>query len=191
MISQHCCQRNTGAFNNKEDLLLLDRIEEWVGRCEVRKIGKEGAEIAAESGEKALQTILAQAAVDNDASSGDSDNDQSSVNSFQKKWTENVGDGRLDDDNLSFYLRFSEGNDREWSMKKGFKDLSKYGNRAILINPDKFHIEETTSNVDEGGDSEKVKKLYDLVYGDDESNALSVTIKRGSSLDTGYVSCST
>lgn len=184
--------RNKGAFNHKEELLLLDRIEEWVGRCNLRKVGKEGVEVAAESGEKTLQNILAQAAIDNGINSEGGDDDEHSLNSFNNTWTNNIGEGRLDEDNLSLYLRFSEGIERNEWMSNGFSDLSKYGNHATLVNPNAFDVEETTSNVDEG-ESDKIKKLYDLVFEDNtensETKALLVKIKRGSSLDTGCVSC--
>ena len=154
-------------------------------------MGKEGVDFAAESGEKTLQNILARAAIDHGIDS-DETCDEISLDRIKKIWTNNIGDGRLDEDNLTLYLRFSEGIERNQWMDIGFSDLSKYGNIATLVNPHAFHVEETASNVDEG-ETDKVKKLHDLVFDDgtesSETRALQVKVKRGSSLDTGCVHC--
>ena len=181
--------RYRGPFDNKEDLLLLDSVEEWVGKHRPKIIGKIGADIAAEAGERTLQNILAAAAKgtnDNDSESDECDG-ENSVNSIRRGWVQNVGESRNDEDNISLYLRFSEGGNGEW-REKGLSDLSKYDNKIVLVNQRAMDIQGTTSNIDEGEEG-KIRPLYDLVFkqdsGDDESCGMLVEIPRGSALDVG------
>ncbi len=175
---------NSGPFEDKEEILLLDSIEEWTGRCRPTILGKEGAEVAAESGQRTLQNILA-GMRDDEKSQSEDDSQCSSM----EEWVENVGEGRTDEDNLSLYLRFFEGADEDLNWRdEGLTDLSSFQNKPKLIQPDVFSIEATSSNVDEG-ESGKVRLLHDLVFNrdidDEEMAGLFFEVKRGSSLDTG------
>jgi len=180
---------SAGPFGDKEEILLLDRIEEWVGRAKPAKIGKVGAEVAAESGERTLQDILAAAKIE--VPFDDDDDEEGSANSFKEGWVDGVGEGRTDDNNLTLYLRFSEGADEDSNWKTdGLNDLSSYHNNVKLIQPEFMDIEATTSYVDEG-ETGKVKLLHDLMFNrsidQGESSGLLVEVKRGSSLDTGIL----
>ena len=186
--------RSTGPFGDKEEILLLDRIEEWVGRAKPAKMGKVGAKYAAESGERTLQNILAAAKMDREVESGDKhhfDDEEGSANSFKEGWVDGVGEGRTDEDNLTLYIRFSEGADEDSNWKTdGLNDLSSYHNEVKLIQPEFVDIEATTSYVDEG-ETGKVKLLHDLMFNrsidQSESSGILVEVKRGSSLDTGML----
>ena len=180
---------NSGPFDDKEEILLLDSIEEWVGRCRPTILGKEGAEVAAESGQITLQKILAAAAADEGKSAEDSSDGADSQCSSMEGWVENVGEGKSDEEKLTLYLRFFEGADEDSKWKvEGLSDLSSFQNKPILIQPDIFDIEATSSNVDEG-ESGTVRLLHDLVFNrnvmDEEVAGLFLEVKRGSSLDTG------
>lgn len=182
---------STGPFNSKEEILLLDRIEEWVGRVKPAKLGKVGAKIAAESGRTKLLNILAAAARDREGNKSPFGDEEDSNDSFKEGWIDGVGQGRSDEDNLTLYLRFSEGADEDSNWKTdGLNDLSSYHNNTNLIQADFMDIEATTSYVDEG-ESGKVKLLHDLVFNrsidEDELSGIMVEVKRGSSLDSGML----
>lgn len=178
-----------GPSGNKEELLLLDRIEEWLGRCRSNVLGKEGAELAAETGASTLADILAAANGKTDNKRQSSDDD--SNNSFQDGWIDGVGEGRTDEDNLSAYFRFAEGADEDSTWRsEGVMDLSSFQQKGIILNSDCISIEATTSNVDEG-ESGKVKLLHDIVFNDMNQHGgpsgLYLEVKRGGSLDTGML----
>jgi hypothetical protein len=86
-------------------------MEEWLGRKRPAILGKEGAAAALERGEKTLADILNRANHYDDDSFGEEiDGDDVAVGGVLKDgWVEGVGEGRTDEDNLSFYLRMSEG----------------------------------------------------------------------------------
>lgn len=99
--------RNEGPEKNKENLLLLDRMEDWLGRKRPAVLGKEGAEAALERGEKTLADILNRANdYDEDSFGGESAADGTLL---KDGWVEGIGEARADEDNLSLYLRMSEG----------------------------------------------------------------------------------
>ena len=96
-----------------------------------------------------------------------------------------------DEDKLSAYYRFSEGEDEDprWE-EEGIADITKYNNTAIIVgNKTSFSFEESKSSVDEG-ESGKVKALYDLVFGKSgvgQASALAIPARRGGSLDLGFL----
>jgi hypothetical protein len=177
-----------GPFNHREEILLLDKFEEWLGRRRPTVLGKEGAEMAAESGEKTLADILSEAAQDRDEEKSTGDGAPNSE--LADGWVEGVGAGRNDEDNLSLYLRFSEGAEEDCNLSDGFEDLSKYEQRAFVCGSDSLALEATSSSADEG-EAGKVKLLYDLVFSDlsgyTDVRGLFVAADRGSSLDVGML----
>ncbi len=96
-----------------------------------------------------------------------------------------------DEDKLSAYYRFSEGEDEEptW-QEEGIADITKFGNTAVIVGDSgSFVFEESKSSVDEG-ESGKVKALYDLVFGQSgvgQASALAIPAARGGSLDLGVM----
>jgi hypothetical protein len=175
-----------GPFNKKEEILLLESIEEWLGRKRPTILGKRGAEAAAESGEKTLADILsaAEQGIDQEF---DLENAQAVASTTG--WAQGVGEGREDEDNLSLYLRFSEGsNDAVDWRTGGTEDLSKHAMQAFVSGADALTLEVSTSTVDDGEEG-KVKPLYDLVWCEDSGAAkacgLFIEIKRGGCLDVG------
>ena len=179
---------NCGPFNKKEELLTLDTVEEWLGRCHPNILGVEGVEIAAESGQMTLQNILAAAGATQVESPNSKKDDDSHCSSLQG-WVENVGEGLMEEDKLSLYLRFFEGTDTDFKWQEdGFYDLSAFQNAVKFINPRVAHLEATTSHVDEG-ESGTTRLLHDLVWNDNiseiESSGLFLEVKRGNSLDIG------
>lgn len=98
--------RNEGPQKEKENILLLDRMEEWLGRKRPAVLGKEGAEAALERGEKTLADILNRNDYDDNSFGGENAAKDIMV---KDGWVEGVGESRTDEDNLSLYLRFSEG----------------------------------------------------------------------------------
>lgn len=103
--------RSEGPFKDKENLLLLDRMEEWLGRKRPAILGKEGAAAALERGEKTLADILNRANHYDDDSFGEEigGGDGPGTGATKDGWIEGIGEGRTDEDNLSLYLRMSEG----------------------------------------------------------------------------------
>lgn len=99
--------RNEGPQKDKENLLLLDRMEEWLGRKRPAILGKEGAEVALERGHKTLADILNKANDYDDDYFGEESGGE--VVLVKDGWVEGVGAGRSDEENLCFYLRMSEG----------------------------------------------------------------------------------
>lgn len=101
---------------------------------------------------------------------------------------EGVGTGHNAEENLSLYLRFSEGTEDELWRENGIKDLSKYNSSVSLIQDKLFDICESSSNVDEG-EPGKVRALNDLVVQENISPTdhagLAVHVPRGSGLDVG------
>ena len=176
---------NEGPFKNKENLLLLDRIEDWLGRKRPGILGKEGAEIALERGEKTLADILNRADYDDD-SFGVVEDELGDGNG----WIDHIGEGRTDDDNLSAYFRMSEGADEDSAWRAdGLADLTKYQNKIKIINHDIIKLQETTSSVDEG-EPGKVRLLYDIVFDepqDDSPAGFFIEVPRGGSCDVGIL----
>ena len=178
-----------GPFNLREELLLLDKFEEWLGRRRPTVLGKEGAEMAAESGEKTLADLLSAAAQDREDEKSTGDGAPGSA--LADGWVEGVGEGRNDEDNLALYLRFSEGAEEDCNyLSNGFEDLSKYEHRAFVCGSNSLRLEATSSSADEG-EAGKVKLLYDLVFselsGYADARGLFVAVDRGSSLDVGML----
>ena len=183
--------RYRGAFENNEELLLLDSIGEWAGKYRPTIIGKIGAEVAAEAGERTLQNILAAAAKGDDTDdSGSHSEEETSSGSGGVQWSQNIGEGRNDEDNISLYLRFSEGAEGQAWKESGLYDLSKHNNKIEMQNVDMLHLDSTTSNVDEGEPS-KVRALCDLVFkrdiAFDENCGMMVEVPRGGALDVGML----
>ena len=144
---------------------------------------------AEERGEGALANIL-----DMDKDESTPRKEESDDEASEKKgWESGVGEGRLDEENLSGYFRFWEGEDEEspW-LTEGFSDLSRFqnNNKAIIVgNGAGLSLQPTTSSVDEG-DPGKVKILYDLVFeeaGDQEPSGLAIAATRGNSIDVGVL----
>ena len=164
----HLYHRNEGPQKEKENILLLDRMEEWLGRKRPAVLGKEGAEAALERGEKTLADILNRNDYDDNSFGG-----ESAVEDLLVKdgWVEGVGESRSDEDNLSLYLRFSEGagtwcllflscccigsrltmnafhyslidEDSTW-RSDGMVDLTTYANKATLLGQSEEYFFET------------------------------------------------
>lgn len=177
---------NEGPNKEKENLLLLDNAQDWLGRRRPTLLGKAGVEAAEERGEGALANILDMQ--ENEEENSDKDDDDESKT---KGWDEGVGEGRQDEENLSGYYRFWEGEDDEspWSTE-GFSDLSRFQSKATVVGQEgAVTLQPTTSSVDEG-EPGKVKPLYDVVFeaaGDQEPSGLAITANRGNSLDVGVL----
>ena len=175
---------NEGPNREKENLFLLDSFQEWLGRRRPLILGKEGVKSAEDRGASTLADILAQP---DDASfcTVDADDD------VEVGWIDGVGEGQKDEDKLSAYFRFSEGEDEgsKW-REEGFVDLSKFESRAYLVGcRDTALLSEPGSSVDIG-DPGKVKALFDLVFttsGVDKADALVISACRGGSLDVGVM----
>ena len=180
---------STGPFNQKENILELNSIDDWLGRGRLNILGKEGVENAADTGERALAKILSAAEreesnIMNAASSGGSEGKT-------EQWVQGIGEGRLDEDNISLYLRFSEGDDEDCGWRTdGFTDLTKFAHHARLYGVGRSSLEATSSSVDEG-EAGKVQLLYDLVFDEGaprtEATGVVVEVPRGSSLDLGML----
>lgn len=174
---------NEGPNREKENLLMLDNIQDWFGSRRPVILGKEGVKSAEDRGASTLADILRQ---DDDDYFGDQGDDDS-----KDGWVDGVGEGLEDEDKLSAYFRMSEGEDEEnlW-REEGFADISKFENKAVLVgcsNTTKLEI--STSSVDEG-ESGKVKALFDLVFeesGVGIASALALPAPRGGSLDIGLM----
>jgi hypothetical protein len=179
-----------GPNSEKEFLLRVHRFEDWLGRCCPTALGKDGVAIASEKGEQTLAEILSAAARDYEAL-GANALSRNNFSSIQKDWVEGVGEGRQDEDNLSLYIRFSEGADEDGNWKSdGFTDLTKHAHIARLFGYELASVEATTSSVDEGEEG-KVRLLYDLVYHDgaprEQPTGLVFDASRGGSLDVGML----
>lgn len=164
-------------------MLLVDSVEDWLGRRRPLILGREGASAAKDRGEKTLADILNQ----DDDSFGNKGDDLESVKG--DTWAMGVGEGRSDEANLSSYFRFSEGEEAKSSWKtEGLLDLSPYQNKAVIVGePEAFSLQQSTSSVDEG-ETGKVKSLFDLVFeksGVDKPSGLALPASRGSSTDVG------
>lgn len=173
-----------GPFHDKEELLLLEKIDEWIGRRQPTIVGKEGVAMAAETGEKYLADILR--AADED------ENSQSVDGKENNKWVPGIGEGREDEENLSAYFRFSEGDsdtEGHWATE-GIQDLTKHEHKAIIYGQDFISLEPTTSSVDEG-EAGKVRALYDVVFNEacnqNRIAGMAIDVRRGSSLDVGIL----
>jgi len=167
--------------------LLLGSVEEWLGRRRPVLLGKEGVAAAEGQGETLLANILNKNNEEEDSKSGE----ESESDSPKKGWEEGVGEGRNDEDNLSAYYRFWEGEDEENPWRSdGLSDLSRFQNKAVLVSQgENLSLQPTTSSVDEG-EPGKVKTLYDLVFeeaGDQESSGLAIAATRGNSIDVGVL----
>jgi hypothetical protein len=96
-----------------------------------------------------------------------------------------------DEDKLSAYFRFSEGEDEDAEKREEFCDITKFENTAVVVgNTDSFILQESTSSVDEG-ENGKVKALYDLVFeksGVGHASALAIPSPRTLSLYSIYLS---
>ena len=148
--------------------------------------GKEGASAVQDRGEKTLADIL------NQSNDSFGDTEDVLVNEKSDGWVDGVGEGRLDEANLSAYFRMSEGdgnNDASWRIN-GLVDLSQYQNKAsVICDPLYVELQPSTSSVDEG-ERGKVKSLFDLVFtasGCGITSGLSLPAPRGSSLDIGVL----
>ena len=178
-----------GPFQDKEELLLLEDIDEWFGRRQPTIIGKEGLAFAEDTGEKKLADILYAATIE--SNEGNNSFDSGQIGDVRRNdWVGGIGEGRKDEDNLSAYFRFSEGDsdeDNNWTTE-GILDLTKHAHKAMIYGNEAATLEPTTSSVDEGVRG-KTKLLYDLVYNEkfDSHRAagLAISVKRGSSLDVG------
>lgn len=173
---------NEGPRKEKNNLLLLDSIEEWLGRRRPVIVGKEGASAARDRGDKTLADILNKE--DDDSFGGKSD-----LESELDGWVDGVGEGRSDEANLSAYFRMSEGEDEDSPWRTdGIEDLSPFQNRAKLVGEAaSFSLQPTSSSVDEG-EPGKVKALYDLVFekaSNGSASGLLLPAHRGGSLDVG------
>lgn len=183
---------SAGPFGKKDELLQLDSFEDWFGRCRPTVLGKEGVAMAADTGERALANILLAAAQeDGDRGQGDSDSEDTSIDDKRKNWVDGVGEGRLDEDNLSLYMRFSEGADEDCNWQAdGFADLTKHKHQTRLYASELASLEATTSSVDEGEEG-KVRLLYDLVYSDgaprERATGVAIEVSRGGHLDVGML----
>ena len=167
-------------------MLLLDSLEDWLGRRRPLILGREGASAAKERGEKTLADILNQ----DDDSFGGTGDDLESVKGGGT-WVMGVGEGRSDEANLSGYFRFSEGEEADSSWKTdGLLDLSPYQITAFIVGePESFSLQQSTSSVDEG-EKGKVKSLFDLVFeksGVGKASGLALPASRGSSTDVGML----
>jgi hypothetical protein len=175
---------NEGPRKDTENLLMLDSVEDWLGRCRPRILGKGGASAAKDRGETTLADILNKG---ND-SFADKGGVMDSVE--DSGWLDGVGEGRSDEANLSGYFRMSEGDEGENWKVEGFQDLSPYQNRAVVVGEhDAFCLQQSTSSVDEG-EPGKVKSLFDLVFeqsGKDIASGLAIAATRGGSLDVGML----
>jgi len=179
-----------GPFEDQEELLLLETMEEWLGRRQPAIVGKEGVALAAEAGENILADILLAAAREEKEDINSRDSESETMQ--KKKWVEGIGEGREDEENLSLYLRFSEGDseeDNNWTTE-GILDLTKHSHKAIVYGNESTTLEPTTSSVDEG-EAGKIKSLYDLVFqetfGLHSIAGLAIDVKRGDSLDIGIL----
>jgi hypothetical protein len=162
---------------------MLDHIQEWFGRRKPIILGKEGAKSAEDRGASTLADILNQG--DDDSFGAENDDD------FKDGWVDGVGEGLKDEDKLSAYFRFSEGEDEESAWREeGFADISKFETKAKLFGcTDSAKLEESTSSVDEG-ESGKVKALFDILFGEAGiglAAALTFPAPRGGSLDVGMM----
>jgi len=179
---------NEGPFKDKENLLLLDRMEEWLGRRRPTILGKEGAEMALERGEKTLADILNRADYDDDSFGAHSE--EGTIDN-KGGWVDGIGEGRTDDDMLSAYFRMSDGADEDSAWRaEGLADLSKHKNKITIVDLGNTRLEETNSSVDEG-EAGKVKLLYDIVFDEhhigDAPSGFYIQADRGSSLDVGML----
>jgi hypothetical protein len=162
---------------------MLDDIREWFGRRRPVILGKEGAKSAEDRGASTLADILNQG--DDDSFGGENEDD------FKDGWVEGIGEGMKDEDKLSSYFRFSEGDDEDDAWRKeGFTDLTKFETKATVFGVnDTVTLESSTSSVDEG-ESGKVKSLFDLVFGQSGyklAAGLALPAPRGGSLDVGML----
>eukprot|EP00980_Cylindrotheca_fusiformis_P028887 scaffold22668_cov161-Cylindrotheca_fusiformis.AAC.4 len=174
---------NEGPNREKENLLMLDGIQDWFGRRRPAVLGKEGVKSAEVRGATTLADILRQ---DDDDSFGEHDDGAS-----KDGWVDGVGEGLKDEDKLSAYFRLSEGEDEEDAWRQeGFADITRFENKAVLVGcADTAKLEVSTSSVDEG-EGGKVKSLFDLVFtnpGVGMASALALPASRGGSLDIGMM----
>mmetsp|Transcript_9082 Transcript_9082/g.13252 ORF Transcript_9082/g.13252 Transcript_9082/m.13252 type:complete len:2301 (+) Transcript_9082:206-7108(+) len=177
---------NEGPFKERENLLLLERMEDWLGRRRPGVIGREGAQIALERGEKTLADILNRANEhDDDGSFGGT-----VETGVASSWINAIGEGRTDEENLSAYFRISEGADEDSAWKtEGLEDLTKHKNKVKIIGQDIIKLKESSSSVDVG-EPGKVKPLYDIVFdepNDDSPVGFYMEVPRGSSCDVGLL----
>lgn len=182
---------SSGPFGKKEEILELASFEDWLGTCRPSVLGKEGVAIAADTGERTLANILSAAAREDGVAKSNVTSNDNSISSEKKFWVNGIGEGRNDEDNLSLYVRFSEGADEDDNWKSdGFSDLTSHGHKVHLHGPELVSLEATTSSADEGEEG-KVQLLYDLVYSNgaprDQASGFFVDVARGGSLDVGML----
>eukprot|EP00548_Thalassiothrix_antarctica_P010032 CAMPEP_0194158238 /NCGR_PEP_ID=MMETSP0152-20130528/75267_1 /TAXON_ID=1049557 /ORGANISM="Thalassiothrix antarctica, Strain L6-D1" /LENGTH=1319 /DNA_ID=CAMNT_0038867331 /DNA_START=220 /DNA_END=4179 /DNA_ORIENTATION=- len=177
---------NEGPFKDRENLLLLERMEDWLGQKRPAILGKEGAQVALERGEKTLADILNCANNNDDDSLGGTGVEHDGGNG----WINGIGEGRTDEDNLSAYFRMSEGADEDSIWKtNGLEDLTKHKNKLKIIGQDIIKLKESSSSVDIG-EPGKVKPLYDITFDephDDSPAGFLMEVPRGSSCDVGML----
>jgi hypothetical protein len=171
---------NEGPRREKDKLLMLDRVEDWLGRRRPVILGKEGASAARDRGEKILGDLMN---MDDNSFGGKSD-----LESEKDGWVEGVGEGRTDESNLSGYFRMSEGDEEDSPWRsEGMLDISSYQNKVFVFGEtERFTLETSTSSVDEG-EPGKVKSLFDLVFEGTSIGALAMAAARGGSLDIGLL----
>jgi hypothetical protein len=92
---------NEGPNREKENLLMLDHIQEWFGRSRPIILGKEGAQSAEERGASTLAGIL--------HSNDDDDDDDSSFggendDDFKDGWVDGIGEGLKGNYNFSLVI---------------------------------------------------------------------------------------
>ena len=180
---------STGPFGKKEKLLTLDSLEDWLGRCRPAVLGSEGVSMAADTGEQTLKDILLAASQEEVATATAPEQDHCDQVERKQNWVEGIGNAHLDDDNLSLYLRFSEGADEDNALDV-FSDLSKHGHKCQLYGSEFATVEATTSSADEGEEG-KVHLLHDIVFNQgaprDVPTGIVAEVKRGDSLDVGML----
>jgi hypothetical protein len=168
--------------------LLLDKIDEWMGKSRPNILGKAGVQASEEKGKQTLQNILAIANMKQENDPSEMTENIEGISSRNYGWKDGVGSGLNAEDNLSLYLRFSEGTEDDAWRENGIKDLSKYNSSVSLVQDKLFHICQSSSNVDEG-EPGKVRALNDLVAQQNLSQrdhaGLAVHVPRGSGLDVG------
>ena len=179
----------TGPCGKKEKLLSLDSIEDWLGRCRPTILGSEGVSMAADTGEQTLKDILLAASHEEVPRATGSEQNHNDKWDQKQNWVEGIGNAHLDEDNLSLYLRFSEGADEDNALDV-FSDLSKHGHKCRLYGSQFATVEATTSSADEGEEG-KVHLLHDIVFNQgaprDNSTGIVAEVKRGNSLDVGML----
>ena len=159
-----------------------------MGKSRPNILGKAGVQASEEKGKQTLQNILAIANMKQENDPSEMTENKEGISSRNYGWKDGVGSGLNAEENLSLYLRFSEGTEDDAWREIGIKDLSKYNSSVSLVQDKLFDICQSSSNVDEG-EPGKVRALNDLVAQQTISQrdhaGLAVHVPRGSGLDVG------